>query len=558
MQKYSDTIQDRNGNVITGASVLVKTSPGAATATIYSTATSTAASNPLTTDSDGYFEFWAADGLYTLTISKIGITTETTTAFLLRDSPVDVKGFGATGDGSTDDTAAFQAVATAGLVGYIPKGTYKITSAIALTVAGSGFVGDGPEQSIITSTSASGKMITLANGVAGFVLKGFSLTKSVTATSGGNGIHCNGTTDDTTIDNVWIEACWDGLNVGTCDIGYIRNCRFISNYNDGYAQTNSSVYGPSQWEITNCLSARNNRDGFRFLSTAGPAGMIVGAWDMINTFANAGRGIHIVGNATTPIYDVRLSNAFIGSDGLAGIRMDTYGESHFFSNVFIERAGMDATGVGLATAASNAANGILSSANDLDLSITGGGISACSLNGISWNSTNGQLAVVGSRITDCGQAGTGGSRNGIAMGAGKARIVGCRIGNDGAGTAQIYGVATSVDTLVVMGNDLTNNVTAATNGTLTSSIVRGNQGYVSKAVGTGSIASGATTAVITHGLSATPLAANIQWTFTENPTNPPGLSWVTTITATQFTVNVAADPGASNLDFSWEASTERN
>jgi hypothetical protein len=71
--------------------------------------------------------------------------------------------------------------------------------------------------------------------------------------------------------------------------------------------------------------------------------------------------------------------------------------------------------------------------------------------------------------------------------------------------------------------------------------------------GTGSIASGTTSDVITHGLSATPAVADIAITLAENPTNTPGAIWVDTITATQFTVNCENDPGASNLDFGWHA-----
>jgi len=78
-----------------------------------------------------------------------------------------------------------------------------------------------------------------------------------------------------------------------------------------------------------------------------------------------------------------------------------------------------------------------------------------------------------------------------------------------------------------------------------------NQGWVTEANGTGSIASGATTAIITHGLNFTPVASEINIVFTENPSNTAGTIWVDTITSTQFTVNCENDPGASNLDFGW-------
>lgn len=69
--------------------------------------------------------------------------------------------------------------------------------------------------------------------------------------------------------------------------------------------------------------------------------------------------------------------------------------------------------------------------------------------------------------------------------------------------------------------------------------------------GTATILSGNTSVVVTHGLDFVPTAAEITITLTENPTNSPGAIWVDTITATQFTVNCEADPGASNLDFAW-------
>lgn len=83
-----------------------------------------------------------------------------------------------------------------------------------------------------------------------------------------------------------------------------------------------------------------------------------------------------------------------------------------------------------------------------------------------------------------------------------------------------------------------------------------NNGCVQAAVngaGTGTITSAATSATITHGLGATPLASEISIVWTEDPTTDPLVSWISGITSTQFVVNVGAAPGASNLDFSWRA-----
>jgi hypothetical protein len=103
-----------------------------------------------------------------------------------------------------------------------------------------------------------------------------------------------------------------------------------------------------------------------------------------------------------------------------------------------------------------------------------------------------------------------------------------------------------------------NNVSGAVSGGInkagTNSRVHNNLGHVTENSGTGSITSGGTTDVITHGLDVTPTVDDIKITLSENPTNDPGNIWVDTITSTQFTVNCRNDPGGSNLDFGWSAS----
>lgn len=75
MQKYFNNVTNRGGAALPSASVLVKTLAGA-TATIYSDNGTTPAANPIACDGNGYFEFYAADGHYSLTISGIGIVTQ--------------------------------------------------------------------------------------------------------------------------------------------------------------------------------------------------------------------------------------------------------------------------------------------------------------------------------------------------------------------------------------------------------------------------------------------------------------------------------------------------
>lgn len=67
MQRYSNNLQDRSGNAIAGANVLVM--KDGATATIYSDNGVTGLANPFQTDADGEFAFYALSGTYDLTIS---------------------------------------------------------------------------------------------------------------------------------------------------------------------------------------------------------------------------------------------------------------------------------------------------------------------------------------------------------------------------------------------------------------------------------------------------------------------------------------------------------
>lgn len=157
MQKYFNNVTNRGGAVVPSASVTVTTLAGAA-ATIYSDNGSTVAANPIVCDANGYFEFYAADGRYTLSVSGNGIATTTITDVLLED-PVDgtsalaasggsdLVGFLQAGTGAVartlqskgrdivaapdfgTGTAAWDAAAVLGGLVYAPKGAYALATA---------------------------------------------------------------------------------------------------------------------------------------------------------------------------------------------------------------------------------------------------------------------------------------------------------------------------------------------------------------------------------------------------------------------------------------------
>lgn len=165
MQNYFDVVQDVYGKAIAGAAVAVYDENGNL-ATLYSDNIGTLKVNPLSTNSDGEYDFYAANGRYSLNIYITGYASQTKSGIILFDpaepdatadinylasgagavertlqevlqDTVSVKDFGAVGDGVANDTAAIQAAidavfADGGGTIQFPFGRYKVTSQITL------------------------------------------------------------------------------------------------------------------------------------------------------------------------------------------------------------------------------------------------------------------------------------------------------------------------------------------------------------------------------------------------------------------------------------------
>jgi hypothetical protein len=165
MQQYQDSVTHDNGTPVAGASIRVLTAAGAQ-ATIYSDNGVTVAANPIKAGANGQFSFYAADGNYSLVISATSHVTRTVSGIALDSSgssanipaaaaldgtesanikqsgsiaqttiakiaqwiSANVRGLGAKGDGTTDDTAAIVSAQTAGDA-YLPAGSFSVGAA---------------------------------------------------------------------------------------------------------------------------------------------------------------------------------------------------------------------------------------------------------------------------------------------------------------------------------------------------------------------------------------------------------------------------------------------
>ena len=150
---------------------------------------------------------------------------------------VDVRAYGAKGDGSTDDTVAIQAaensLSSGGIV-YLPQGTYVTSSTLSIssniTILGQGF------NTWIKNTTLNGNVILL-DGVTDVRFVGFKVSGTNNAShtnnqliriqdacsrvlldgiyatqSGRNGISVQQTATSTNATNIWIRNCWSTAN----------------------------------------------------------------------------------------------------------------------------------------------------------------------------------------------------------------------------------------------------------------------------------------------------------------------------------------------------------
>ena len=132
---------------------------------------------------------------------------------------------------------------------------------------------------------------------------------------------------------------------------------------------------------------------------------------------------------------------------------------------------------------------------------------------------------------------------------GGAAVVG--VGNTwGTGIQATYANGGTTSGISIRNNILDSSLTTAIYG-FTAADYRNNIGFVTENSGTDTLASAATTKVVTHGLAVTPVAGDIMVTPIESLGNA-AFFWVDTLTSTQFTIPLNAAPGA-DVDFAWKA-----
>lgn len=167
MQCIFNTVQDRTGNAISGAYVYVYDSVSAL-ATLYSDNGITTTPNPTLTNADGEYQFYAANGTYSIVISATGYVGQNIPGVIIFD-PIDASfpTFPVTiADGGTGGTSVVTAAAglqgtglDSNAVGFrmVPQ---KIQSADYITVAS-----DAGKHLLHPTSDANARTFTIAANV---------------------------------------------------------------------------------------------------------------------------------------------------------------------------------------------------------------------------------------------------------------------------------------------------------------------------------------------------------------------------------------------------------
>lgn len=319
---------------------------------------------------------------------------------------VSVLDFGADPTFTNDSTAAFNAAITAaqaagGKAVYVPGGTYKISSTIAITTNPIELYGDSSLGSCLKSPNANNPIITVATGLSGISIHHLFLDRAVIATSGGDGIQwaLNGVADGEMHHlRVWHQ--YNGLQIGGCALAWLYHIRSEYNQQFGVLQIKNDTAYQLQIFVDNIYVGSNGSDGYSVRSSvSATSGAATGNFSRILSFANAGHGFSAVGTASAPIHSIRITDSFFGQDNGSEVYLNTYSTNNQISNSFIELCGtLNGCGPDGNIPASGVGHGIEVNTNNLDVMINNVICNGNSQSGFALQATNANI-VTGCRST---------------------------------------------------------------------------------------------------------------------------------------------------------------
>ena len=496
-----------------------------------------------------------------------GTGAVTRTAASKFQETVSVKDFGATGNGVTDDTAAIQAAinyaGTLGVHGYgdplgatvfFPAGMYNVSSTLNMVDGGVTLCGDGKLSTTLNATGNYGNIIYV-NGTNSNAIKnlGFQSHASVAHTTGAC-IYLNNA-NAITIRDVEFSATtnieiWNAITIFSGYNIFIEDTTII-----GY-----SNYGIQLGVAGNTASLTQNVFLTNVEVSGGPSGSIAAIVCYHITgfvFVNVG-GIN---NKT-----MFLVSPSVGQQVSYGFSYQLAADTSSSNGMIIQNNGGEVDNLNFTdcwASSSTAEFGVVITGNVKSITFTGlrainnykAGVQISTTGGIS----PAYITFNNCQILANAQGLLGNSGYDIGSNVTHFSIIGGVSSNAGWAFAghQNYGILMSsgCDYYSIIGCDVSSNTTSGILGpTSTNITIEGNIGYITRNLGTASIATTTSSIVVTHGLSSTPTVANIQVT----PTSSLAASgvnsfWVSTPTSTTFTINVNANVTTTAMTFAWSA-----
>ena len=450
---------------------------------------------------------------------------------------INVRDYGATGGGVTDDTvainAAYAAVPASGAVVVFPQGTYIISTAIV--VGRSNTVTEGCNSEIRT-TSATADHFQLVAGVVRLVFRDLSLWATVAKTAGA-GFKALGTI---------YESCWYNVQVGSVSNYQALGGQHRLNNGFDFQLGLSRVYlDPGSIVVTahNGIIAASGAEltidcRILFCAIGCLLGGAMGGVYFGGEISQCGTGVL----CATTITGATNREIFFGERSIIDSCTDYALHIAAGSVSILDITGSWFTSAGRVTAGQNVGLFIEAAATFGNARITGARF---------YNNVGSGLVNAGMEIAASGclfdYNGTGAILEGA--GANNSMIDGCKFSSNTTGII----VQNGITFYQLTNNGVTNNGTAIAGNAIgwtnaAGQVIRGNTGYLTRTNGQAIIANGASAATFNHGLPDIPHGAILLTGNQQNHTLAVG-----TVTATQITVhsdtNVTAD-----LAFSWEAS----
>jgi hypothetical protein len=225
---------------------------------------------------------------------------------MINGAPINVLDYGADPTGLADSTTAMQAAHNTGKTVYYPTGTYKFTT--LTNIISGGIVGDGPQQSILSSTNTTSDNLITYVGPLGlysnitlfkdFTLQGLGPTTKAT----GAGIAFNPATGEASymdFRNVHFLKCPIGIDFVRASLWKIIGCDFLSYSVAGVQTANENVPDSGDSVITACLFNNPYATGSGVLQKSSGGLKIIG-----NKFLGGSRGytMNLYGSTSVLIF----------------------------------------------------------------------------------------------------------------------------------------------------------------------------------------------------------------------------------------------------------------